>query len=105
MHKILLKKSISYGGTGTKTGHKLVKATFKLDWWRMKQKQKPSERVNIKKLQEPATRQLHAPELNDKLRQSSISNMSPNEAWKTTSEICKETAKSVLESKEANKKP
>ena len=33
MHKILLQKSQSYGGTGTKTDHKLVKATFNLDWW------------------------------------------------------------------------
>ena len=31
--------------------------------------------------------------------------MSPNDAWKTTSEICKETAKRVLGTKEANKKP
>ena len=23
----------SYGGAGTKTDHKLVKATFNLDWW------------------------------------------------------------------------
>ena len=37
MHKILLQESRSYGGTGTKTDPKLVKATFKLDWWRMKQ--------------------------------------------------------------------
>ena len=31
--------------------------------------------------------------------------MSPNEAWKTTSEICKETAKGALGTKEANQKP
>ena len=68
-------------------------------------KHKPSERVNIEKLKKPATRQCHAPELNDKLRQSSISNMSPNEAWKTTSEICKETAKGAFGTKEANQKP
>ena len=54
--------------TVTKTDHKLVKATFKLDWWRLKQKHTPSERVSIKKLTEPATRQLYASELNDKTK-------------------------------------
>ena len=102
MNKILLQKSRSYDGVGTKTDHKLVKATFKLDWWRMKQKHKPSETVNIEKLKEPVNKHLYASELNDKLRQSSISNMSPNEAWKRTSGICKETAKRVLGTKEAN---
>ena len=32
MHEILLQKSRSYGGTGTKTNHKLVKATFRMGW-------------------------------------------------------------------------
>ena len=68
MHKTLLQQSRSCGGTRTKTDHKLVKATFKLDWWRIKQKYKPSERVNIEKLKEPTTRQLYASELNEKLR-------------------------------------
>ena len=71
----------------------------------MKQKHKPSERVNIEELKEPATRQLYASELNDKLRRSRISNMSPNETWKTTSEICKETAKGASGTKKANQKP
>ena len=31
--------------------------------------------------------------------------MSPNEAWKTTSEICKEIAEGVLGTKKANQKP
>ena len=31
--------------------------------------------------------------------------MSPNEAWKTTSEICKESAKGVLGAKQANERP
>ena len=31
--------------------------------------------------------------------------MSPNEAWKTTSEICKESVKGVLGAKQANEKP
>ena len=43
------------------------KATFKLDWWRLKQKKEPYERFNIEKLKEPATIQLYASELNDKL--------------------------------------
>ena len=68
MHKTLLQQLRSCGGTRTKTDHKLVKATFKLDWWRIKQKYKPSERVNIEKLKEPTTRQLYASELNEKLR-------------------------------------
>ena len=71
----------------------------------MKQKHKPSETVNIEKLKEPVNKHLYASELNDKLRQSSISNMSPNEAWKRTSGICKETAKRILGTKEANWKP
>ena len=74
MHKTLLQKSRSYDGTGTKTDQKLVIATFKLDLWRMKQKHKSFERVNIEELKEPATRQLYASELNDKLRQCSILN-------------------------------
>ena len=32
MHEILLQKSKLYGGTGTKTDHKLVKATFRMEW-------------------------------------------------------------------------
>ena len=71
----------------------------------MKQKHMPPERVNIEKLKEQATRQLYASELNDKLRQSSISFMSANETWRITLEICKETAKGVLGTKEANRKP
>ena len=31
--------------------------------------------------------------------------MSPNEAWKTTSEICKESVKGVLGAKQAKEKP
>ena len=50
MYKILLQKSRSYGGREAKTDHKLVKANSKLNWLRMKQKHKPSERLNIKKL-------------------------------------------------------
>ena len=71
----------------------------------MKQKHKPFKRVNIEKLKEPAARQLYASELSDKLRQNRISNMSPNETWKTTSEICKETAKGASGTKKANQMP
>ena len=75
MHKILPQKWRCYGGTGTKTDQKLFKATFTLEQWRMKQKQKPSERVYIRKLKERATRQLYASKLNGKIRQNSISNI------------------------------
>ena len=68
LNKILLQKSRSYDGVGTKTGDKLVEATFKLDWWRMKEKHKPSETVNIEKLKEPVSKHLYASELNEKLR-------------------------------------
>ena len=53
MHEVFIKNSISYGGISIQTDHKLVKATLKLDWHRMKQQKLKSVTYNIEKAQRP----------------------------------------------------
>ena len=74
MHKVFIKNSRSYGGISIQTDHKLVKATLKLDWYRMKQQKFKSVTYNIDKLKDPEIRNTYSVELNKKLASSEHQN-------------------------------
>ena len=52
-HKNLLMDERSYGGISTDTDHKLVKAKYRIDWWKQKRNGKRSEKINFENLQNP----------------------------------------------------
>ena len=55
-YKALVTDSRSYAGFETSTDHRLVKASFRLEWYKMKPKKDIQERLNITQLQHHAVR-------------------------------------------------
>ena len=96
MHKVLIKNSRSYGGISIQTDYKFVKATLKLDWYRMKQQKIKSVTYNIEKLKDPDIRNTYSVELNKKLASYEHQNEKPTISWNRIAIACKETAKHVL---------
>ena len=70
IHKQLITDSRSYSGISTSTDHKLVKAQFKLEWWKMQKQHSKSVKINIDKLREPETATAYKAELDRKLTAS-----------------------------------
>jgi hypothetical protein len=46
-HQRFVENSRSYGGTETSTDHKLVKATIRFAWWKMKTSKLPTQNIDI----------------------------------------------------------
>ena len=104
IHKIFIQNSRSYGGITVQTDHKLVKATLKLDWYRMKHQKPKTVTYNIDKLRDPEIRKLYLTELDKKLISSKQQNETPNETWSRITTACKETAKTILGLKQQHHK-
>ena len=104
IHKIFIQNSRSYGGITVQTDHKLVKATLKLDWYRMKHQKPKTVTYNIDKLRDPEIRKLYSTELDKKLASSKQQNETPNETWSRITTACKETAKTILGLKQQHHK-
>ena len=96
IHKIFIQNSRSYGGITVQTNHKLVKATLKLDWYRMKHQKPKTVTYNIDKLRDPEIQKLYSTELDKKLASSKQQNETPNETWNRIATACKETAKTII---------
>ena len=84
MHKVFIKNSRSCGGISIQTDHKLVKATLKLDWYRIKQQKLKSVTYNIDKLKDPEIRNTYSVELNKKLASSEHQNEKPTDLIRGT---------------------
>ena len=105
IHKQLITNSRSYGGLSTKTDHKLVKAKFKIQWWKMRKQHAKSIKINIDKFREPETTSAYKAELDSK--PTSIHNIyeeSPQETWKRLASVCTEAAISKLGTKKPNRR-
>ena len=105
IHKLFVQNSRSYSGIATKTDHKLVKASFNLEWWKMKIQRKKSEKIDVDKLREPEIRKAYSEELETNLNRNKPQNETPNDTWNRIATTCKETASKILGFKERNKKP
>ena len=106
IHKQLIANSRSYSGISTSTDHKLVKAQFKLEWWKMRKQHSKSVKTNIDKLREPETATAYKAELDRKLtaRNDNTPEESPHEAWDRIAKVCRETATTTLGIKEPNRR-
>ena len=106
IHKKLITDSRSYNGISTLTDHKLVKAQFKLEWWKMRKQHSTSVKINIDKLREPETATVYKEELDRKLTASNddTPEESPHEAWDRIAKVCREMVTTTLVIKEPNRR-
>ena len=104
IHRKLVQNSRSYSGITTSTDHKLVKAEFKLEWWRLRKQCIKSTCIDVDKLRDPDLRGKYKTELNIRLIEGRKDTEHPDASWKRISQTCKETAKEILGLKEPNKR-
>ena len=105
-YKALVTDSRSYAGFETSTDHRLVKASFRLEWYKMKPKKDIQERLNITQLQNHAVRLAYQASVikNMKTAEEQIEDTNtPQKVWHNIVESCQTSGKETAGHQEENK--
>ena len=85
----------SYGGITTSTDHKLVKASFKLTWYKVKY-HKPERKPQTGKLRDKDIGQAYKEKANELLKEYSKKDETPQDKWTRICQACHEAAETTI---------
>ena len=94
-HRSFVTDSRSYGGISTYTDHKLVKATITFTWWRKKNIQPVTSKIDIEKLEDKSKREEYQLEA----KQNFIEHVDinePQEQWDHITKSCIKAGEKIL---------
>jgi len=94
--KIFYQDSRSYSGIETPTDHRLVRATMKIEWYRIKPAMKTTK-LNLDDLRNPETQRRYKEEVKNRLENMIAT--TAQEKWTSIQKACKEAAENTLEKK------
>ena len=88
--------SRSYGGIETSTDHKMVKMSFRMEWWKIRSFKPPKPKPDLQKLQQAETRTEYKREIKEKVTQYQTEDKNATQIWETITDICESSAKKIL---------
>ena len=107
LYNALVTDSRSYAGFEISTDHRLVKTSFRLEWYKMKPKKDIQERLNITQLQNHAVRLAYQASVIKKMKttaQQIEDTNTPQKVWHNIVEACQTSGKEQLGIKKRTKK-
>ena len=75
--------SRSYGGIETSTDHKIVKMSFRMEWWKIREFKPPKRKPDLQKLQQVETRTEFKREIKEKVIQYQTIDKNATQLWET----------------------